>query len=192
VSSGAWLREHQVGLAAEKLLDAACEAFVEHGVARASMGDIARRAGCARGTLYRYFSSRDALNLAYVEHWASIIGARVRAQVAEIEDPKERLVEGIQSALAEVRQTPATAVWFDPEGSGMAASVSADSRVIDGLVSGFVQSLLGSDEMLEDEALRRRWLVRIIVSLLSMPCESEAEERACVVRFVAPHFSTPN
>ncbi len=189
--SGAWLRGHQVDLATEKLLAAACEAFVELGVARASMGDIARRAGCSRGTLYRYFPNRDALHAAYVDHWARIIGERVAARVADCEDPRVRLVEGVQCALAEVRQTPATAVWFAPDGSGIAAAVSSGSGVVDGLVAGFVRRLLGPVDGAGDDALRRRWLVRVIVSLLTTPCESEAEERASVARFVVPHFLAP-
>jgi hypothetical protein len=34
--------------------------------------------------------------------------------------------------------------------------------------------------------MRARWLVRVIVSLLALPGDSEEEERAQVERFVAP------
>ena len=34
--------------------------------------------------------------------------------------------------------------------------------------------------------LRARWLVRVVVSLLTMPGDSEAEERALIEHFVAP------
>jgi len=184
--SGAWLREHQADLASEKLLEAAGEAFVELGVARASMGDIARRAGCSRGTLYRYFANRDELNAAFVDHWAEIVGKRVEAEVAAIANPTQRLVSGVLRTLAEVRQTPATSVWFETDGSGLAAGMSAGSTVVDGLVSGFVRRILGQSGGAGDQRMRARWLVRIIVSLLTTPCESEAEERECVARFVAP------
>ncbi|MGB6124691.1 MAG: helix-turn-helix domain-containing protein [Gordonia sp. (in: high G+C Gram-positive bacteria)] len=45
----------------EKLLDAAYEQFCETGVARASMEEVARRAGTARITIYRKFDTKDAL-----------------------------------------------------------------------------------------------------------------------------------
>ncbi len=34
--------------------------------------------------------------------------------------------------------------------------------------------------------LRARWMVRVVISLLALPGESESEERALVERFVAP------
>jgi AcrR family transcriptional regulator len=44
----------------ERLLEAAREAFTEHGP-EATLDDIARRAGVGPGTLYRHFPTRDAL-----------------------------------------------------------------------------------------------------------------------------------
>jgi AcrR family transcriptional regulator len=49
----------------QRLLDVAHEAFLEHGV-RASIDEIARRAGVGSGTLYRHFPTREALILALV------------------------------------------------------------------------------------------------------------------------------
>lgn len=46
----------------QRLLAAARQAFVEHGVT-ASLDDIARSAGVGSGTLYRHFPSRDRLIL---------------------------------------------------------------------------------------------------------------------------------
>ena len=45
----------------QRLLDAALEAATIHGITKLSMGDVARRAGLSRQTLYRYFPSKDAL-----------------------------------------------------------------------------------------------------------------------------------
>ncbi|GIG65605.1 TetR/AcrR family transcriptional regulator [Phytomonospora endophytica] len=45
---------------AQVLLDAAREAFAEHGT-DASLRDVARRAGVGIGTLYRHFPAREAL-----------------------------------------------------------------------------------------------------------------------------------
>ena len=57
--TGAWLREEQADLAADKILDAASRAFVELGVSRTGMGDIAQYAGCSRATLYRHRAPTD-------------------------------------------------------------------------------------------------------------------------------------
>ena len=89
-------------------------------------------------------------------------------------------------SLREVRGNPGTAVWFAREDSGIAARMSRTSEVVDALAEAFVTRLLGSTGDEAEGQLRARWLVRVIVSLLAMPGESEAEERALVERFVAP------
>jgi TetR/AcrR family transcriptional repressor of uid operon len=45
----------------ERLLDAADRLVRQIGMAKTSMADVARVAGVARGTLYRYFKSRESL-----------------------------------------------------------------------------------------------------------------------------------
>jgi AcrR family transcriptional regulator len=193
--SGAWLREAQTDLAVGKILEAASAAFLELGVANASMTEIARHAGCSRGTLYRYFKNRRELHLAYVDHQARLLSQRVRAALEEIADPRERLIEGVVQSLKAVRETPGTAAWFSASDSGLAARASRRSEVVEAVVASFVDGLLGPSTAgtAPDDAerrLRSDWLLRVIVSLLSMPGESEAEERALVSRFVAPVLLT--
>ncbi|MEU3292284.1 helix-turn-helix domain-containing protein [Streptomyces longwoodensis] len=70
----------------ERLLGAAAEAFAEHGE-RASLDDIAKRAGVGSGTLYRHFPTRQALlEAAYV--------GRVQALAARADDLADRLPPG--------------------------------------------------------------------------------------------------
>ena len=49
-----------------KLLDAAAEAFIEHGFVRTQMDDIAERLGVSKGTIYRSIESKEALFAAVV------------------------------------------------------------------------------------------------------------------------------
>jgi AcrR family transcriptional regulator len=184
--ANAWGREEQPDLAAERILDAAERAFVELGVSAAGMAQIARFAGCSRGTLYRYFPSRHRLHLAYVNRAARRIAERVRSEVATLEEPRQRLAEGILASIREVRRNPGTAAWFEPGASDMAARMSRSSEVVATVTERFVSALLGSREDDPDGRLRARWFVRVIVSLLSMPGEDEDEERRVIERFVAP------
>jgi len=181
--AGAWSREDRAEHAAEKILEAASKAFMERGVFRTGMGEIAEFAGCSRGTLYRYFKNRELLHRGYIDLWASRLSERLRTDLAKIEDPRERLIEGIVGAVRLVRHTPETAVWFRPDDSGRAVQASAHSEVIHAVAERFVHPLLADAA---DGRLRAAWLVRIVVSLLTLPAASEAEERALVARFVAP------
>ncbi|WP_432139334.1 TetR/AcrR family transcriptional regulator [Streptomyces sp. bgisy154] len=70
----------------ERLLTAAVEAFARYGE-RASLDDIAKRAGVGSGTLYRHFPTRQALlEAAYTD--------RVEALAARADDLARRLPPG--------------------------------------------------------------------------------------------------
>jgi AcrR family transcriptional regulator len=45
----------------QRILDGAVSAVARHGLAKLDMGDVSQSAGVSRGTLYRYFGSREAL-----------------------------------------------------------------------------------------------------------------------------------
>ena len=145
------------------------------------MTRIAEAAGCSRATLYRHFASRHALHLAFVHRAARQIARRVQERTAALRDPRERLVQGILQALAEVRANPATAAWFEPGAAGYAARMSRSDEVIEALMRAFVADLFP-----RADPLRARWLVRVVVSLLGMPGRDADEERALVERFVVP------
>ena len=184
--SGAWLREEQADLAVDKILEAAAGAYADLGVARTRMGHIAQYAGCSRGTLYRYFKTRSELDLAYINRSARLLSAHLKRELAEIKDPRNRMVEGILRAVQEVRGSPGMSAWFDPRASGRTARISHGSRVINTLSIAFVEQVLGLDQHDPASEQRGRWLVRVVVSLLTMPGESAEEERLLVERFIAP------
>jgi AcrR family transcriptional regulator len=51
-----------------EIIDAAMDVFVERGFAAAKLDDIARRAGIAKGTLYRYFETKEDIFRAVARH----------------------------------------------------------------------------------------------------------------------------
>ncbi len=51
-----------------QIIEAALAEFLEHGYASATMAGIARRAGLAKGTSYKYFPHKEALFLGIVQH----------------------------------------------------------------------------------------------------------------------------
>jgi AcrR family transcriptional regulator len=150
------------------------------------MGEVARFAGCSRGTLYRYFAPRDALHRAYVRHKAGAIHHRAAEAVAAVADPRERLVEYLLACVRAVREDPATSAWFVTDVSGLAARHSRAIDVIESLAAGIAPELPAAAKGDGDPTLRLRWLVRVIVSLLADPEPDPADERALVERFAVP------
>lgn len=171
-----WLRDERSDLAAERILDAAAELFVEKGVASVGMADVARHAGCSRATLYRYFDSRRSLQIAFVHREARRIGATVAAETHAIDTLSDRLVAAVLAAVREVRAAPTAIAWFRLGDAGIASELAHSSDVIDALAAGFLE---GDEEL-------ARWAIRIIVSLLTVPGRDAADEAAMLEQFLAP------
>ncbi|MGW5438611.1 TetR/AcrR family transcriptional regulator [Nocardia asteroides] len=77
----------------EKLLDSALSAFLDFGIKRTSMGEIARRAGISPATLYRRFESKNELVEAVGVREAQRYVAEVDERVRAVTEPAEQLVE---------------------------------------------------------------------------------------------------
>lgn len=161
--------------AVERILDAAGDLFAAHGVEAVAMAQIAAAAGCSRATLYRYFPDRPALQLAFVQREAVRVGALVAADLDRTRRGADLLTEGTLAALRHVRANPALLAWFGDRDAAHTADLAQGSEVVEALGLTMVADL--------DAA---RWLVRVIVSLLTVPGGDEAEERRLVERFVAP------
>ncbi|WP_449553322.1 TetR/AcrR family transcriptional regulator [Lelliottia amnigena] len=55
----------------DAIVDAAAEVFLEIGYERASMDEVARRAGGSKATLYKYFASKEALFETVVRNYSA-------------------------------------------------------------------------------------------------------------------------
>lgn len=161
--------------AVERILDAAGDLFAERGVGAVAMGEIAAAAGCSRATLYRYFPDRPALQLAFVQREAVRVGALVVADVAALDPGADVLTEAVLAALRHVRAATALLAWFGDRDAAHTADLAQGSEVIEAL---------GLTMTADPDAAR--WLVRVIVSLLTVPGGAADEERRLVERFVAP------
>jgi AcrR family transcriptional regulator len=175
-----WLGTAREELATTRILDAAGEMFARDGVASVGMAEVAEAAGCSRATLYRYFPNRDALRGAFVRREARRLGDELARRVARSADPAKRFEAAVLGAVDAVRADPMLAAWFGPESAGIATDLAGASEVIESLAAGFLADLGAADG---DAA---RWVVRGVVSLLSMPGRDRAEERRFVQRVLAP------
>lgn len=185
--SGDWLADGRAELAGERILDAVRALFIDKGVSGVGMAEVADAAGCSRATLYRYFENRQALYVAFAGREARQLVERVwrdRGAPASAE-PGEQLLDTLTALLAEVRKTPHLAVWFEPSNAGIVAELANSAGVVDALATDFVA---GFRPGLPARAAERvgRWVVRAMVSLLTLPGAGEDEERAMLRDFVLP------
>lgn len=96
---GKQLRDKKRELIASTFVEAAEKVFCEHGFDRATMSQIASAAGCAAGTLYLYFKSKEDLFNALVTKHAREIGRVIANTLDAAPDPRTGLRE-IQRQVA--------------------------------------------------------------------------------------------
>ncbi|MFG6490367.1 TetR/AcrR family transcriptional regulator [Roseateles sp. BYS78W] len=82
----------------QELLDAALALIVEKGFAATRSEEVAARAGVAKGTLYRYYPSKDELFKAMVRENLSMHIAESAAQAAQYQGPIAGLLQQMMQA----------------------------------------------------------------------------------------------
>jgi AcrR family transcriptional regulator len=92
-----------------ELLDAATAVFSQRGFAEADVQEIADRTAVGKGTVYRYFASKEDLFLAAVDHGMRRLKSAVDASIDGIEQPLERIAVGIRAYLTFFDEHPEVA-----------------------------------------------------------------------------------
>jgi len=87
-------------LSAEDWEIAALDALADTGLAGVAVEPLARRLGVTKGSFYWHFSDREALLAAALRRWEQSYTDRIIAAVAEVREPRQRLVRLITSGLA--------------------------------------------------------------------------------------------
>lgn len=83
----------------EEILDAAVTLFARHGYHDADTQVLADTLQVAKGTLYRYFASKEELFLAAVDRVMKRLQAAVDASIEGVEEPLERISRGVHAYL---------------------------------------------------------------------------------------------
>ena len=99
----------------ERLLDATVEVAADHGLARLSVGDVAKRAGLSRQTLYKHFATRDDLIAQAVLREAGHMVEAVIADAERHDDPVDSLEAAIVATLHLARSHPLLDRLLAPE-----------------------------------------------------------------------------
>lgn len=74
----------------QSILKAALELFVQRGFHGTAVPDIARGAGVGAGTIYRYFSNKEALVNELYRHWKTELSGRLLDNFPMAAPPREQ------------------------------------------------------------------------------------------------------
>ena len=90
----------------EKILDAGLALFVEFGLRRTTMEDVAGKAGIGRATAYRRFADKDQLIQVVILRECQQQLARIEEELAQIDNGVERVLESFVLAVTRAHHHP--------------------------------------------------------------------------------------
>lgn len=173
----------------DRILQAGIEAASIHGIARLTVGDVAKRAGVSRPTLYKHFKSKDALVAAAVEREAARMVQQVI--VADLPDePHLALSVGITAVLRVTREHPLLDRLIRTEPESLLPLILEDGGAVSLRVRGTIEAILIQRFDPVDPVLLRRYadmVTRLVISYAVNAPDDPPELVADVVARVFVH-----
>jgi AcrR family transcriptional regulator len=158
----------------DTVLDAAASCYLRLGVSKTTASDIARAVGISRATLYRRFGSHESIFFAVLTRESEAMAADADVHLAGVDDPLEKMLEGIIFSMTEIRRRPVHAAVFGGDSATWAATqairiealrrIGADS--IRPLLEGSIEEGSVSGEDIDDLV---DWILRILISYAAVP-----------------------
>lgn len=123
---------------AGRILDAALEEFLAYGLRRTSIDSVARRAGLARATVYRRFSSKNDLTSAVIIRESRRLLVRIVRAVENLPTIEERLTEAFVHGTREIRDHPLFTRLLRSEPETVLPYLTTDSEFVLGFARAFL------------------------------------------------------
>ncbi len=137
-----------VGQAArrQRVIDAALQLGSAGGYEAVQMRDVARTAGVALGTIYRYFTSKDHLLAAAMVDWTGDLERRIAQRPASNGGGADAVVEVIRKATRPMERDPRLAAAMVQAASANEPSVTACSSQTTEIVERMLTSAMNGDD----------------------------------------------
>ena len=181
----------------DRAVRATLACVARHGLAKTTFDDVAREAGCARATLYRYFGGKRQLVRITLVREAARLAASVRDAGDAESTFEDAVVAMVVRAARELREHEALQFLFtfEPELVLPHVTFDAGNRFLVGAGSAVAPALA---RFLPAERVDRagEWLARVVLTHALSPTRpidltDEAETRALVHEFVLPGLLGP-
>jgi AcrR family transcriptional regulator len=176
-----------------RLADAALSCFARHGIAKTTLDDVARAAGCSRATVYRVFpGGKDGVVAAVVDTEVARFFSALALRMGAAADLEDVLVAGMAEAAVRITEHPGLSFLIEHEPEVILPHLTfAHMDSILSVSSTFTAPFLGRF-LDHDEAKRvAEWAARIVLSHLLCPADGvdltdEDRIRRLVRTFVLP------
>lgn len=156
-----------------RLVDGALRCIGRQGVAKTTLEDVAREAGCSRATVYRAFpGGKEALLAAVVDTELSRFFTSLAVRMGEASDIEDVLVTGMHEAALRISTHEALAYLLENEPGVVLPHLAFNH--LDNVLhisSTFIAPFLGR-WLGHDEAQRvAEWAARIVISYIACPAD---------------------
>ncbi|HWF15784.1 MAG TPA: TetR/AcrR family transcriptional regulator [Acidimicrobiales bacterium] len=167
-------QQRHPGVEFDAVLDAAASCYLRFGVAKTTATDIAQVVGISRATLYRRFGSHEAIFLAVLTRESEAMAVDAEAHLAQIDDPRERILEGMLYSIEEIGRRPVHAAVFGGDSVAWAATQAIQGealrRIGEAGVRPLLESSLADGSISEQEMMDLvDWILRILISFAAVP-----------------------
>jgi AcrR family transcriptional regulator len=177
---------------ADRVIDAALACVARVGVAKTTLDDVAREAGCARATVYRCFPGRLALLRAVLDREIGALTARVLDAASHTDTLGDAIATVILNCAQTFNSHPALAfvLAHEPELVAPQLSFERGSAVIAN--AGTVIAPAFARFVPADRAERLgEWVARITLSYLCNPIDQGHLDDPAFVRALVDDFVLP-
>jgi AcrR family transcriptional regulator len=150
----------------DRILQAGVEAAAIHGIARLTVGDVAKRAGVSRPTLYKHFRSKEDLVAAAVAREADRMVEAVVVRDLPT-DPRQALEAGILAVLRVTREHPLLDRIIRTEPETLLPLILEDGGAVSLRVRSTIESILVERFEPIDPVVLRRYadlITRLVIS----------------------------
>lgn len=156
-----------------RIVDGALRCVARQGVAKTTLDDVAKEAGCSRATVYRVFpGGKDGVLTAVVDTEVSRFFSSLAVRMGQASDIEEVFVAGMTEAARRVCRHGALSYLLEHEPEVVLPQLAFDQMdKLLGVSSSFLAPFLGR-WLDHDEAKRvAEWATRIVLSYLACPAE---------------------
>lgn len=179
----------------DTILSAARQCYLEVGISKTGMAEVARAAGVARSTLYRYFPSRDDVLVATIKQEMDALNTSIQKRLTVFTEPADVVVEGLILAIREIPRRPLLRAVFVSDEDAKARRTVWGSEIIvsfgEQLMESVIQPALEA-KLLQEQVqpeIMVEWVYRVLLSFLTLPSnwiEDEQQLRLTLHALLVP------
>ena len=186
----------------DQILHGAAQAIARHGLGKLGMGDVSSSAAVSRGTLYRYFASRDELLAHLAAREGRRFQERVRQALDEAPDGAEKVHLALQYAARFAGEHPVLRRIVETDPAFVLTAIRDQFAAIRDMVREPLAPLFAQTDPVRQGTAKTEqlvdWMTRIMISFFLFP-DPDPDRMArdltavfsALVGTPAPHAPTP-